>query len=361
MGQHKGLGPFGTYDQAGNVREWVTNATGERRYSLGGAWNDPSYLYSGPEIQRPWDRLPTVGFRCARYTAPAAPETLAPVEYGTFARDYTREKPVPDAVFEAYRSLYAYDATPLDARVEATDDAQPYWRKETISFAAAYGGERVSAHLYLPKGLPAPHPVVVFFPNSSAVALRSSRDIGDREFSFLVRSGRAVLFPVYQGTYERRLPADAPRGPNVYRDLTIQRAKDLGRSLDYLDTRNDVRKGRVGFLGLSLGAYAGLLIAPLEPRIAALVLVGGGLSTSEDPGEIDPLNFAPRVKAPLLLIAGRDDFRNPLKLSQEPLMRLLGSKEKRHYVFEGGHVPPRQQEVIRETLDWFDRYLGPVR
>ena len=113
--------------------------------------------------------------------------------------------------------------------------------------------------------------------------------------------------------------------------------------------------------GLSMGAYAGLLIAPLEPRIAALVLVGGGLSTSEEPGETDPLNFAPRVTAPVLLIAGRDDFRNPLKLSQKPLMRLLGSKEKRHYVFEGGHVPPRQQEVIRETLEWFDRYLGPVR
>jgi dipeptidyl aminopeptidase/acylaminoacyl peptidase len=360
VGQHKGLGPFGTYDQAGNVREWVTNATGERRYSLGGAWTDPSYLYSGPEIQQPWDRLPTVGFRCARYTAPPAAEAVAAVEYGTFTRDYSREKPVPDAVFDAYRSLYAYDKAPLDARVEAVDDAPPHWSKETVSFAAAYGGERVTAHLYLPKGAPAPHPVVVFFPNSSAVALRSSRDIGDREFSFLVRSGRAVLFPVYKGTYERRLPADAPRGPKVYRDVTIQRVKDFGRALDYLETRSDVRADRVGFHGLSLGAYAGLLIAPVEPRIAALVLVGGGLSTTEDDGEIDPLNFAPRVTAPVLLIGGRDDFRNPLSLSQEPLMRLLGSQHKRHYVFEGGHVPPRQQEVIRETLDFFDRYLGPV-
>jgi len=41
-------------------------------------------------------------------------------------------------------------------------------------------------------------------------------------------------------------------------------------------------------------------------------------------------------------------------------MRLLGSRQKRHYVFEGGHVPPRQQEVVRETLDWLDRHLGPL-
>ena len=91
-----------------------------------------------------------------------------------------------------------------------------------------------------------------------------------------------------------------------------------------------------------------------------MVLVAGGLSTVDEQGEIDPLNFAPRITAPVLLIAGRDDFRNPLELSQKPLMRLLGSKDKRHYVFEGGHVPPRWQEVARETLDWLDRHLGPV-
>jgi dipeptidyl aminopeptidase/acylaminoacyl peptidase len=90
------------------------------------------------------------------------------------------------------------------------------------------------------------------------------------------------------------------------------------------------------------------------------VLVAGGLSVDKNPGDADPLNFAPRIKAPVLLVAGRDDFRTPLELSQKPLMRLLGSREKKHYVFEGGHVPPRQQEMIRVVLEWFDRFLGPV-
>jgi formylglycine-generating enzyme required for sulfatase activity/predicted Ser/Thr protein kinase len=361
VGRYQGLGPYGTYDQAGNVREWCWNATasGGHRYSLGGAWNDPTYFYHGPEKVRPWDRSAMLGFRCARYTAPPAAETLAPVEYGTFARDYSREKPVDDEVFSAYRSLYAYDRTPLDARVDATDDSAPYWRRETVSFKAAYGEERVPAYLYLPKAKPPPYQVVVYFPPSSAVVLRSSADVGVREFSFLIRSGRAVLFPVYKGTYERRLPRGAG-GPNVYRDLTIQWYKDLARSLDYVETRNDLRADRIGFYGLSMGARAGILCAALERRLRAVVLVAGGLSTVDEQGEIDPLNFAPRITAPVLLIAGRDDFRNPLELSQKPLMRLLGSKDKRHYVFEGGHVPPRWQEVARETLDWLDRYLGPV-
>ena len=359
VGRYQGLGPFGTYDQAGNVREWGWNAAGDRRYTLGGAWNDPTYLYQGPEITSPWDRSPVQGFRCARYPSPPAAALLAPVEFGAVTRDYAREKPVSDEVFAAYRSLYSYDRIPLGARVESTDDSSPHWRKETISFAAAYGDERVRAYLFLPKGTPPPYQVVVYFPPSSALTIRSSTDLGLREFSFLVRAGRAVMFPVYKGTYERRLP-DGDQGPRETRDLTIQWYKDFARSIDYLETRKDVKPDRIGFYGLSLGADAGVLFAALEPRVRVVVLVSGGLSTGEEPGESDPFNFAPRITQPVLLVAGRDDFRNPLELSQKPLMRLLGSPDKRHYVFDGGHVPPRQQEVMRETLDWLDRHLGPV-
>jgi hypothetical protein len=41
---------------------------------------------------------------------------------------------------------------------------------------------------------------------------------------------------------------------------------------------------------------------------------------------------------------------------------LLGVAEpdKRLVVIEAGHIPPRLP-VIRETLDWLDQYLGPVR
>ena len=32
---------------------------------------------------------------------------------------------------------------------------------------------------------------------------------------------------------------------------------------------------------------------------------------------------------------------------------------KRHVVFDASHFPPRH-EMIKETLDWLDRYLEPV-
>jgi hypothetical protein len=48
---------------------------------------------------------------------------------------------------------------------------------------------------------------------------------------------------------------------------------------------------------------------------------------------------------------------------QVPLLRLLGSpeKDKKHVIFEGGHAPVRIQALIKDILDWLDRYLGPVK
>ena len=57
-------------------------------------------------------------------------------------RDFTGEKPASDEIFRAYRSLYAYDKTALNPVVESIDDSSESWRKEKVSFDAAYGKER---------------------------------------------------------------------------------------------------------------------------------------------------------------------------------------------------------------------------
>jgi dienelactone hydrolase len=176
---------------------------------------------------------------------------------------------------------------------------------------------------------------------------------------FLIRSGRAVLFPVYKGTYERGPSIGAPL--HEYRDLMIAWSKDLGRALDYLETRPDVDRTRLGYFGLSLGASAGVVFTALEPRFRASVLLAGGLSSIDLPGEIDGFNFAPRVRVPTLMVNGRDDFEEPLEAIQKPLFQALGTApaDKRHAVLDGGHLP-RLQDTVREVLDWLDRHLGPV-
>jgi eukaryotic-like serine/threonine-protein kinase len=276
-------------------------------------------------------------------------------------RDYSKEAPVGDAVFAAYRSLHRYDPAPLDARTEAVENDSEHWREERVSYAAAYDGERIPATLFLPKNAIPPFQAVLYFPPGSALRLHSIRDAGTRQFAFLIRSGRAVLSPSYKGTYERRVPPGA-EGPNAERDTTIQWSKDVGRSLDYLESRPDIDARHLAFYGLSMGAQFAPIAGAVEPRFRALVLVAGGLSSEEKPPEVDAFNFAPRVRTPILMINGSHDFIFPLETSQKPLFRLFATpgNAKRHYVFDGGHVPPRMQEVARETLDWLDRYLGPV-
>jgi eukaryotic-like serine/threonine-protein kinase len=52
---HQGMSIFGTFDMAGNAKEWCWNATGSKRYILGGAWNEPPYMFVDIDAQSPSD------------------------------------------------------------------------------------------------------------------------------------------------------------------------------------------------------------------------------------------------------------------------------------------------------------------
>jgi hypothetical protein len=68
------------------------------------------------------------------------------------------------------------------------------------------------------------------------------------------------------------------------------------------------------------------------------------------------------VTAPVLMINGRYDHFFPLETSQIPMFHLLAApeKDKRHAVAETAHMVPRYI-VIKESLPWLDRYLGPAK
>ncbi len=113
VGTYQGVGPYGTYDMAGNVREWVANADDrDHRFILGGSWKSPSYLYYDPEALSPFDRSDANGFRCVKNTRPLPDAALTPIKR-VQARNFSKYKPVSDDVFHAYQPLYAYQKTPL--------------------------------------------------------------------------------------------------------------------------------------------------------------------------------------------------------------------------------------------------------
>lgn len=357
---------FGTRDLAGNVKEWMFNASGpDSRYLLGGAWDEPAYLFAWSDARTPWDRSPNVGFRCALYDRvdqkiDALRRPIPPLQ-----RDYSKERPADNAVFEAYARAYAYDRGPVAGKREALDSTPTEWVRETVSVPAAYGSERVPVHLFLPKRATPPFQAVVFMPGAGAVDTRSSaQEVTNPEMNFVVSSGRALVFPIYRGTYERPTPSyrgDTPRTSSAFRDHVIDTYKDLARTMDYLNTREDIDMTRIAYLGASRGAALAPMYLALEPRFKTAVLYIPGFYADRLPPEIDAINFVPRVRMPLLMLGGRYDFIFPEPMLQVPFFEGLGTApgDKRRVTYDTGHNLPRT-EMMKETLDWLDRYLGPV-
>ena len=365
VGASGGVGPYGTLDMAGNVREWTVNSDGADRYILGGGYNDPTYSFNDSYAQRVFDRSVSNGFRLMQ----ALPGDTTLARAGAPAvrahRDFAKERPVGDAIFAVYRRLYDYDRTALGERVEETDSSADDWVRQRISFDAAYGRERVTAYLFLPRTGRPPYQSIVYFPGSNAIHDRSFRTANQsRVFDFILKSGRAVMYPIYKGTYERgdSLHSDYPDVSNFYRDHVVMWAKDMRRSLDYLATRRDMDTTKFAYYGVSWGGYLGGLMPAVEPRIRTVLLLVAGLENQRGQPEVEPINFLPRIRVPVLMLNGRYDHYFPVESAQKPFFRFLGTpaSQKRQIISEGGHYVPRTQ-LITEVLAWLDRYLGPVR
>jgi len=372
VGSLQGITPYGAYDMAGNVREWCWNETPQGRLLRGGAWDDNSYMFLNWSQAPPMDRSARNGFRVAHYPLlEAVPPGAFRFEGLNDPIDHRTERPVTDPVFEVYREQFDYDATDLNARVENREESPGGWVLEKVSFDAAYGGEQVVAYLFLPRDAAPPYQPVIYFPADPSVRERSIEDMGLYwEFqvflSFLVKSGRAVVFPVVKGTFERGNEALSTiyfgeRNSRPYTELFFQQARDFRRAIDYLETRPDIASEKLAFYGMCSSAALGAILPAVEERLRVSVLVAGGFSQLPFRPEASQINYVTRVKIPTLMLNGRYDGIFPRQTASEPMFDLLGTppEHKRQIFYETDHIPPRA-EYVKETLAWLDRYLGPV-
>jgi eukaryotic-like serine/threonine-protein kinase len=363
VGKYGGLGPYGTYDMTGNVREWVANAAGEDlRFILGGSWKSQSYLSTTPEALSPFDRSETNGFRCVRNIEALPVEALDPVK--PMVRDFAKFKPVSDEVFNAYKILYAYPHSPLKAQSDGVVQETADWREEKVTFDAAYGGQPMSAYLFLPKKVHPPYQTVLFFPSARVRALGDSRKLGDLKFfDYVIQSGRAVMYPVYLDTYERKVNFYLPQGL-LSSELNIDHYKDAARSLDYLATRSDIDSNKLAYLGVSMGSAKGVIISTLlQDRLKTSIFLDGGYFLFPPTPGNDQADFAPRLKIPVLMVNGRYDYSFSLDRAQNPLFAMLGTAggEKRHLILDTPHdVTEQRPQLVKAVLDWLDHYLGRV-
>ncbi len=373
VGSYRGMSAWGAFDMGGNVREWCWNVTRRGRVVRGGAWNDATYMALNVSQASAFDRSPRNGFRCAVYLDPAKVDAklLAPLDPSIpDFPDFYQMVPPSDAVFQVYADRFSYDRKELNPRLETRKESSD-WVQERIVVDAAYGSEKLPMHLFLPRRASPPYQVVIYFP-SSTVMLQPppSSDIEhwqefEQHLLFLVKNGRAVLCPIYKGTFERRedvlfkIHGGAPTRQHT--DFLIQLVKDFRVSIDYLETRPDIDRQKVAYLGYSWGSRLAPSILAVEPRVRTSILANGGLRARERP-EAAQMNYVTRVRIPILLLNGRYDFVFPFEISVKPLFDLLGTpaKDKVQKVYDSDHFIP-QNELVKETLAWLDRYLGPVK
>jgi predicted esterase len=374
IGTTKAMTQFGIYDMAGNVREWCWNESEMGRCIRGGAWNDAHYMYNTITQADPFDRSLKNGLRCVIYPQKddISGNLFAPITPRT-RRDFYKETPVSDTIFEIYKDMFSYDNVDLNATIEETEEVASDWVHEKISFSAAYDNERLLIHLFLPKNSSPPYQTVIYFPGSGSAFVPSSEDIEEYyEFtwnlSFLPKNGRAVVYPIYKGTFERQdgIPGSLHYWYNdshEFRDYQIKIVKDFKRVIDYLQTRSDIDSEKLAFYGFSWGGILGNLIPAVEDRIKIAIINAGGLKMyyGKPRSEADYINYVSRVTIPILMLHGRYDANVSFDHAAKPMFDLLGTaeKDKKLIVYETDHIIP-PNELIKESLNWLDRYFGPV-
>lgn len=187
--------------------------------------------------------------------------------------------PPPANKEEALRlSYYQYDKTlPLNP-VLTPLDKNAYWTRQSLTFDSVHD-QKVTAILAMPNNFSAPYPTIILVHGSGGHKDTSYINLASAQ---LVRKGYATLSidTQYHGGRAKPGRSGEIHMPDSYtmRDAWIQSVIDIRRLVDYLQSRDDIETGKIGYLGFSQGGMLGSVVAGVEERINAFCLAvpGGG-------------------------------------------------------------------------------------
>lgn len=279
-----------------------------------------------------------------------------------------------------YEQLYAYDRDfPLNAEVQEQQRGSSY-----VVYRVQYTSvhdKRVPAWWCVPTTGTPPYPCVILMHGYG----------GDK-------NGLQVLAPLfalrgistlaidaeYHGN--RKQPGSDILSPYVYRnrDAFIQTVVDLRRAIDFLQSRQEIDGKRIGYIGLSMGGILGGILAGVDERVQAPILVVAGgdwgylFANSQHPtavqlrekhpelfknpqkindivGPVDPVNWVARISPrPLLMINGKDDQIVPKECTER---LFAAAKEPKEILWlDGGHMP-QPDAVLRKVDEWLTKHL----
>jgi formylglycine-generating enzyme required for sulfatase activity/DNA-binding winged helix-turn-helix (wHTH) protein len=356
-----GMSPFGVYNMAGNISEWIQNRFDDGYTVAGGGWNEPLYrfLYYGPRpLLYSSDNL---GCRCSVSASPeAAGEEAMPFSSNAEVPHYPIST---EKEFRASAARYAYEPRPLNIAVIGVAETAS-WHREEVAFDGQ-GGQRAKAYLYLPKSAAPPYQTIHYLsgnawwqgiPVTEVVEGRGAR------LAPYLRSGRAIFLVVLEGFAGRETGkyANLEIGSAEWGPAVVNWVIDMRRGVDYLATRSDIDARRIAFWNDSTN-QVGTMLAAVEERYSSVIFIGGGAHPllNHLPTEINPLHFAPHIRPPKLMLNGIYDDMKPQRTSVEPFFQLLREPKKR-LNFDGGHMPT-PAVAVPIINPFLDETLGPVK
>jgi dienelactone hydrolase len=272
----------------------------------------------------------------------------------------------------AVAQLYEYDATvPLEARIveKVKKDDQ---LREKIVFRGVQGF-LVPGYLQLPASGAGPFPCVLLLHGWSGSKEHWWQDgnyiSGGNARRALVADGFAVFaldaqchgdriaqndFAPPNHYVDEAATSDRRKGYFTLSDIYVQTTRDYRRAIDYLETRPEIDKSRIGVLGYSMGGTQTFLLTGVEPRIKAAVAVATPADKSKW-SVVAPQNFVRGIgDRPLLTIIGRADEMCPLEHARE-LQSLIPSKTKDQVLLDAGHKLPVY--YVPHAAGWLRKHL----
>jgi cephalosporin-C deacetylase-like acetyl esterase len=271
--------------------------------------------------------------------------------------------------FETNRQLFEYDRdASLDIQ-EVSSRIEDGLSVVEITYASPKGG-RVPATLIVPQG------------TGSFAGLVMQRSM---ELEFGMRYAEYGAVVIYVDPPSFRPQNTGPRGILTFteqdRDEQIQLIIDLRRAIDLLIARPDVAPERIAYLGVSYGGAMGGLLAGIEHRPQAYVLVvgDGGFVTHETNPEnltmslnefseeykawidamwsIEPIHYVNHASPTPLL------FQNALRdqyVNVEDAIRYQDmASEPKHVIWYNSEHWPLPDEVVMDNAKWLQQFIGP--
>jgi dienelactone hydrolase len=220
-----------------------------------------------------------------------------------------------------------------------------------LNYAGA-SGDRVPAYLLIPPG-GGPFPAIIWGHWLKKGSLLANKDEFLEEAVILASSGVVSLLIDAPQVRHDWVEAKRDAGPleevKAQSEASVHQVTDLRRGIDLLYGRADVDRKRIAYVGHSWDAHVGAILAGVETRISAYVLMASGYADEEEAfASKDPQRMA-QIKQ-----VGEDNVREYFReYAWDDPVYFLGHTDRESIFLQFASGDPISKEMAQKYLDRF--------